>query len=202
MDKKDAESLKRWQNNNEELRKYNERLRINLLKGVNLIMNLEQFVNRKVTVTYRNGETATGILESYKNSRDYPYKFINRCFGKKGQILIDQQCPYDIVKIELVKDLNSSVERELVKEKTQIDLSCGPIENLIEQLQQLQAAGYKEIEWDLECGECAIRYRPETDDELAKRMKELQKQEEKERKKVESRRKLYEELKKEFDPTP
>lgn len=175
-----------------------------LLKGVNLIMNLEQFVNRKVTVTYRNGETATGILESYKNSRDYPYKFINRCFGKKGQILIDQQCPYDIVKIELVKYLNSSVERELVKEKTQIDLSCGPIENLIEQLQQLQAAGYKEIGWDLECGECAIRYRPETDDELAKRMKELQKQvdEEKERKKVESRRKLYEELKKEFNPAP
>jgi hypothetical protein len=173
-----------------------------LLKGVNLIMNLEQFVNRKVTVTYRNGETATGILESYKVFKDYPYKFINRCFGKKGEnILIDQR-PYDIVDIELVKDLNSSVERELVKEKTQIDLSCGPIENLIEQLEQLQAAGYKEIEWDLDCGECAIRYRPETDDELAERMKELQKQEEKERKKVESRRKLYEELKKEFDPTP
>jgi hypothetical protein len=98
--------------------------------------------------------------------------------------------------------MKTNPERELVKEKTQIDLSCGPIENLIEQLEQLQAAGYKEIAWDLEYGESAIRYRPETDDELAKRMKELQKQEEKERKKVESRRKLYEELKREFDPTP
>ena len=63
-------------------------------------MNLDQFVNRKVTVRFRNGFTATGTLFRSPYSKDYPYIFENNFYTRRGEILIDKLSKYDIVSIQ------------------------------------------------------------------------------------------------------
>lgn len=68
-------------------------------------MNLEHFVNRKVTVRFRNGFTATGTLLRSHYSLDYPFIFENNFYTKRGEILIDKLCKYDIVSIQPTEEL-------------------------------------------------------------------------------------------------
>jgi hypothetical protein len=63
-------------------------------------MNLDQFVNRKVTVRFRNGFTATGTLFRSPYAKDYPYIFENNFYTRRGEILIDKLSKYDIVSIQ------------------------------------------------------------------------------------------------------
>jgi hypothetical protein len=68
-------------------------------------MTLEQFVNQKVTVRYRNNSVATGTLLRYEQSQDYPYLFDDRTFSKRGEFCIDKLDYYDIVSIQPTEEL-------------------------------------------------------------------------------------------------
>ena len=67
-------------------------------------MNLEQFVNRKVTVILRNGFIETGTLLRSPYSLDYPYIFKNNFYTRRGEILIDKLSKYDIISIQLTEE--------------------------------------------------------------------------------------------------
>jgi hypothetical protein len=68
-------------------------------------MDLEQFVNRKVTVKFRSGFTATGTLLRSHYSLDYPFIFENNFYTRRGEILIDKLSKYDIVSIQPTEEL-------------------------------------------------------------------------------------------------
>jgi hypothetical protein len=67
-------------------------------------IDLKNFVSREVVITLRNGGVRTVKLERYEYSLDYPYLIEVTCYSRSGRVIIDKECPMDIVDIRLVDE--------------------------------------------------------------------------------------------------
>jgi hypothetical protein len=62
-------------------------------------INLKNYIDKKVTVFFRNLKKVEGYITYYRQYRDYPYGFNDRRYTKDGKILIDVECGWDIMEI-------------------------------------------------------------------------------------------------------
>lgn len=80
------------------------------IKKQQMTINLHDYVNKKVIVTYRNGVEVVCKVYYNINYSDYPYRIFDRWYTRDGRVLIDQEYPLDIVNIITVEENDKNFE--------------------------------------------------------------------------------------------
>lgn len=77
-----------------------------------MTINLHDYVDKEVIVTYRSGSTSVGSISYSKDDIycQYRYKFGQRWYDRNGRFVIDQQNSYDIVSIVTVEENDKNFE--------------------------------------------------------------------------------------------
>ena len=91
------------------------------------MIDLSQFVGKKVRVTFRNGETNEGEIDFISKQNIYPYSFvyggIKSARTKRGSFLSGSVSCIDIIKIEEIKPMSKyeELEKKVAEMQKEID---------------------------------------------------------------------------------